>query len=199
VELSLSTADPTMGAEPPELKTLTIGYYTPPSVYFRGRQEKQESSMKISVASADQGATSTCFHITGGSTIPSDNSSHKVTITNLKFSSEFTHYTVPKVDATAFIKANTTNESEFPLLPGTMNVFFDKNFIASGTMQAVSPKEKFESYLGPDPAVKVVYKPVKRFQESGGFIKGYNRIKVEKKIAIHNTKSIDVISRIDEY
>lgn len=205
MELSLSTADPNMGAEPPELNTLTIGYYSPPPIVYKYehysavRAESSKlacRSLKVAESTAEQGATSTTFHISGTSTIPSDNSAHKVTISMLKFSSEFNHYTVPKLDTTAFLKVNTTNDSEFPLLPGIMNVFFDKNFIASGTMQAVSPKEKFESYLGPDPGVKVVYKPVKRFHESGGFIKGYNKIKVEKKIVVKNTKPIDVISKL---
>lgn len=161
--------------------------------------------MREQKATVEQGATSTNFHVekyeyiqarrtndNRPTTIPSDGADHKVPITSLKFKPTFSHYTVPKKDTNAYIKVKTTNDSDYPLLPGVMNVFFDKNFIASGRMKAVSPKEEFESYLGVDPGVRVEYRTPKRMRSTVGVFKGSNKIVVERCTIIKNAKNTNV-------
>ena len=75
------------------------------------------------------GSTST-FEIPRKATIPSDNNSHKVSIGVFTLNPEFEYETVPRKNAHAFIKAKVKNESQYSLLAGPANVFFDNNFVA---------------------------------------------------------------------
>ena len=75
------------------------------------------------------GSTST-FDIPRNATIPSDNTTHKVTIGIVSLKPEFEYETVPKKNTYAYIKAKVANTSEYPLLAGAANVFLDNNFVA---------------------------------------------------------------------
>jgi len=164
-----------------KLTTLNIDYSYPTYNNYYGKETIGIDMVSSSVNPIQTGATSTNFHITRQSTIPSDGAPHKVTIGTLKLQSNFSHYSVPKLDTNVFLKVKTINDTDFPLLPGTMNVFFDNNFIATGFMKSVSPKEEFESFLGVDPAVKIEYRPVKRTTEYSGVLTRTSKMTVERK------------------
>jgi uncharacterized protein (TIGR02231 family) len=149
-QISLSTADPNVGAEPPLLSTLVLNYFMPvnrfyskesksskksssvkrkkKSDYYMEREqeedeeEEQEEEKEMSQPSAkvDKGSTSTNFVIERKVNIPSDGFSHKISIASLKLKSELSHYCVPKFDSNVFLKVKTTNTSDYPLLPGEM-------------------------------------------------------------------------------
>jgi uncharacterized protein (TIGR02231 family) len=123
-----------------------------------------------------------------------------VTIGIIDLKSEFSYYTVPKLDTNVYLKVKAINDSEFPLLSGVMNVFFDGNFIANGVMKAVSLKEEFESYLGVDPGVKVEYRPVKKTTETSGLISRTSKMSIERRIVVKNTKDVPIhILITDQY
>ncbi len=112
--------------------------------------------MEEVVAEATQGATSSTYAIPRNATIPSDGHDHKVTIGVAKLEdSVFTHYAVPRIDQNAYLKVKAKNSSPFSFLKGTMNVFFDGNFVSTGELLAISPGEEFETFLSRDPGIKV--------------------------------------------
>lgn len=116
------------------------------------------------------GSTST-FDIPRNATIPSDNTTHKVTIGIVSLKPEFEYETVPKKNTYAYIKAKVANTSEYPLLAGAANVFLDNNFVAKTNLKSYSPLEEFTIGLGVDPAIRIDYKPVKKFNsQSGGLL-----------------------------
>ena len=59
-------------------------------------------------------------------------------------------------------------------------------------MEAVSPLEEFDVSLGVDPAVKITYKPLKKFKQSTGILSKYELLQFHQEIAIKNTKSTSV-------
>ena len=78
---------------------------------------------------ASDNLTSTSFEIVRPSTIESDNVEHKVSICQLDFSPQFEYNAIPKSVAHAFLKIKVTNESNYALLAGDVNVFLDNNFL----------------------------------------------------------------------
>ena len=81
------------------------------------------------VESNDIGFTST-FDIPRVASIPSDNNDHKVSIGIINLKPDFEYETVPKKNPYAYIKAKVTNTSDYSLLAGPANVFFENNFVA---------------------------------------------------------------------
>ena len=88
---------------------------------------------KLKVQQSAIGSTST-YEIPRAATIPADNNSHKVSIGIINLSPDFEYETVPKKNAHAYIKAKVVNKSEYALLAGPANVFFDNNFVAKVTL-----------------------------------------------------------------
>jgi uncharacterized protein (TIGR02231 family) len=83
----------------------------------------------MQVQQANIGSTAT-FDIARNSTIPSDNTTHKVSIGLISLKPEFEYETVPRKNTNAYIKAKVTNTSSYPMLAGPANVFLDNNFVA---------------------------------------------------------------------
>lgn len=47
---------------------------------------------------------------------------------------QFSYAIVPKFSQNAYLKSNFTNNSEYPFLPGKMNIFMDNNFVSHNNM-----------------------------------------------------------------
>jgi len=142
---------------------------------------------------ADEGITSSTFTIPRAATILSDNKPHKVTVAIVDLKSRFTYSAVPRRSQYVYLKATTTNTSDYALLAGSINVFMDNNFVATSTVKAVNVKEDFAVFLGIDNGLKVQYKPVKKMKEVQGYISKINSETVSRVISIKNSKSVDVL------
>lgn len=55
-------------------------------------------------------------------------------------------------------------------------------------MKSVSPSEEFSCSLGVDPAVRVEYKPARKFHEESGILSKSSILTHEQKIEVKNTK-----------
>jgi len=212
VDLKLSTAKPNMSAQPPELYPQYISINKPQPM--RGKKQMRPSSgmsnevtMSIegmsvsgyeqqmdmldiahSASTVESGATSVVFDIDASNTIKSDNEPHLVTITIQEFPAGFRYSTIPKHSQFAYLKAKVKNDSDYPFLPGETNVFLDNNFVANSHLKAVAPTEEFWTFLGVDESIKVEYKFVKKFDETGGLFVEKNKKIFEYLIKITNNK-----------
>jgi uncharacterized protein (TIGR02231 family) len=80
-----------------------------------------------------------------------------------------------------YFKTQLHNTSDFPYMPGDMNIFLENNFIGSGGIEMVSPGERFEIFLGADEGIKVTRRLETRKVEAGTLQKAHYvyAIKVE--------------------
>ncbi len=216
VDLKLSTAKPNMSAQPPELNPHYISIYRPqltmkdledvialPAAASRSNKMAyaiegmsveqsfdayETVDIAYSESTVESGATSVVFDIDGSNTIKSDNEPHLVTITIQEFAAGFRYSTIPKHSQYAYLKAKVKNDSDYPFLPGDTNVFLDNNFVANSYLEAVAPTEEFWTFLGVDESIKVEYKFVKKFDETGGLFIEKNKKIFEYLIKITNNK-----------
>ena len=65
-------------------------------------------------------------------------------------------------------------------------------------MNDVSPQEEFEVSLGIDPAVKITYKPVNKFEKKTGLVTKSRQIEYHQEIVVKNTKSSGVKIKITD-
>eukprot|EP00029_Vermamoeba_vermiformis_P006675 TRINITY_DN2693_c0_g1_i1.p1 TRINITY_DN2693_c0_g1~~TRINITY_DN2693_c0_g1_i1.p1 ORF type:complete len:593 (+),score=167.72 TRINITY_DN2693_c0_g1_i1:38-1780(+) len=217
VKLFLSTASPSTSAAPPPLRTLRVRFPVPkyvyessPRLYLQSagladfdmgvekkkmKEERRDRSatlsrkpMAVLTAQAESSNTSQTYGILRSCTVDSDNKPHKVTISSIELTASFVYTTIPKLAPTAYLKAHTTNSSNFQLLTGPMNVFSDNFFIASTELKATSPGGEFDVFLGVDPGVKVEFKPVKVKEGKAGMIKKSKTENTSHRIVITNNK-----------
>ncbi|XP_064617062.1 protein F37C4.5-like isoform X2 [Liolophura sinensis] len=144
-------------------------------------------AMRAAVSEAQEGLTSTTFEITRSATIPCDNVGHKVAVGIVDLSPEFEYETIPLLAPHAFLKARVTNKSQYAFLPGPTNIFLDNNFVAKSFLDAVSPAEEFLVSLGVDPAVRIKYKPLHKYEEKSGLLTKVKTVTYKQDIEVKNT------------
>jgi len=220
VDLSLSTANPSIGGAPPELKATKLKFFIPEyTAYKAGRSHglgfaglpftRMESSKMMSmdapalpqqpvkimtaeVATKSAAATSALFKITRKTTIGNDNNEHKVAITVVELKGDFKYTVVPKLAERAYLRAKVLNSSNFPLLKGKAIVFFGNTFNCESSIPASSPQEKFKIALGTDPSVSVVYKSPHKYHEESGIVSKSRVQRLAFETTIKNSKRITI-------
>jgi uncharacterized protein (TIGR02231 family) len=91
----------------------------------------------------------------------------------------------------AYLKASAVNNTEYPFLPGSTNVFLDNNFVSNSHMDFISPGEEFKLFLGIDESMKVEYKFLQREKKEAGMFSKTIQYIYNYQIQITNTKKTD--------
>ncbi|XP_055887709.1 protein F37C4.5-like isoform X3 [Biomphalaria glabrata] len=215
VKLYLSTAEPSVGGTIPNLPMtqLAIRKPIPASRNYMGydvaeMNRRHLHSLNINAVTdlfpppppppssmpalgfrpveVSESTTSTTYEIARQSTIPSDNTEHKVTVAIIELKPTLSYLSVPKVVPHAFLQAKVVNNSPYTLLSGRTNIFLDNSFVAKAEIKAVAPKEEFECSLGVDPSIRVDYKPLNKVSSQSGLISKSNTTTYEQNIEIKN-------------
>jgi len=217
VALTLSTARPALGGAAPELSPWSLEVLdrtvelalkqeieslskrrqamavmaAPASAAMEAKAYARDKSRSadLAVAAIEAGATSASFKIATPTSIPSDGSARKVPITTASLEAAPEYATTPKLQTTAFLTTKVTNNTDFPLLAGAMNVFLDGTFVATSQLKTVMPAEKFDLALGADEGIAVKHRRVQRFTENTGLTNSGRRLTYEYLLTIQNNKS----------
>ena len=231
IRLSLSTAKPHIHGNPPEILPHFLRKFVPPppmpkpmvrsakKMSKKASRSMMESAVAEPMAEAEfddvmygaranrststvkEQSASVVFEVNDTTDIPSGKDPHQVMILQTKLSGKFTHSSVPSLSPFAFLQADVTNDSEFPLLAGNANIYMDGHYISKSSLKFIAPGEDFEISLGVDEAVKVEYKIVGKFRKSEGFIGPKKEKQVfNNLITVTNRKSISIKIEIkDKY
>ena len=191
--ISLSTASPSKGGNPPQLDPHHISRYYPQHYYIGGIEqsgERCESAhqslsrssgqerfrtitqlrpppmrpVEMSKTQLQTGMFIQTFDVLRPASIPSDSTEHKVSVSVIDLVSSFENVCMPEESSSVYLVAKATNTSEYPLLSGPSSVFMDNNFISKSTMKNVSPGEEISCSMGVDPLVKVSLKAGDSYQ-----------------------------------
>jgi uncharacterized protein (TIGR02231 family) len=153
-----------------------------------GSNEPAVADSTVATAIVDTAATSASFKIPTAATILSDNTPQKVGIANVTLAAKLQYQATPKQLETAFLSAYVTNNTDYPLLAGTLSTFLDDTFVATSRLKTVMPTEKFELALGADEGIAIKRKLVSRFTEDTGFTTKSKRTTYEFLIILTNHK-----------
>ncbi|MFD1259319.1 mucoidy inhibitor MuiA family protein [Entomomonas asaccharolytica] len=202
VKLTLSTAKPNLGGNAPELTAWLINEATkvkPITPKLAGASgyasmapapmaAMQEEVAVRQIASVDTGMTSASFNIAKPTSLASDGSQQKVTITDIDLASKLQYITVPKLAQAAYLQAASINNTDFPLLAGKLNIFMDNRFITTGSLKTIMPKQELKLDLGVDEGIAITYKQLNRFTEKTGLTSCYNKVTYEYLLTVQNNK-----------
>jgi len=216
VSISLSTAQPSISGQQPELSPWYLEKYVQNEDIERTRnnktsvvaKRKEGMAQMMSVEATDlveemimaapmiarptsrveSMATSVVFVIAGKSSISNDGDDHKVTIMMQDFPAIFRYSCVPKHSTYAYLKAQIKNTTDYPFLSGPTNIFLDNNFVSNAHMDLVAPNEEFWTYLGIDEGIKIEHKFLKRHQKQAGVFSKTNNFIYEYLIEVTNNK-----------
>lgn len=173
VDLTISTARPSIGGVMPELSIWTLSPWeglkeitNAPMAAGLGsidnssvnllREAEQKERAGVAYAQSEVKGISVVFKITKPMTIKSDGTQQRVPITVLTLPAKFEYASTPKLSTYAYLRSQVENNQEATLLPGRVNVFLDGDYVGvSAIPKALGHKEKFDLYLGADEGVTV--------------------------------------------
>jgi uncharacterized protein (TIGR02231 family) len=209
VKLTLSTGNPALGGNKPELSPWYLNFYYPVRVYKNmmkksegaesttpGVQDKLEDvavgakslSEEITV---NENQLSTDFEIAVPYSIPSDGKQYTVDVQNYSLHASYNYYAVPKYDQDAFLTASVTGWQEYNLLPGSANVYFEGSYVGESYIDARTTEDTLHLSLGRDKKIVIKREQLKDFNSNQ--LIGENRTKtLSFEISIRNTKK-DVV------
>ncbi len=186
-KLSLSTARPNDGIDPPKLDPFWLQPYVPPVYYsyddYGGGKgdmapaaemamDEEESDkvmeapppppapMAVAVATVTERAVATTFEVAGRTAVPGDGTRRKVRVTSLDLPVDFLHVSVPRFDDNAYLVASAKWEQSWPMLPGEVSTFLGDSFVGTSAIGLIGTGEEYEFGFGPDDAVQIKVTPL---------------------------------------
>lgn len=184
VELTLSTAQPALGASIPDLDPWYLRPLPPepmPGVgvlhrsgaapaprtaystanvaqaemeEIAGGAYEEASRAQVMTATVSAGINAS-FTLPARTTITGDNQPRKVQILSQKFAARFVYRVIPEHGERAYVVAKFANTTDALFLPGSVTAFQGNDYVGMGRVAMVSPGDTFELQLGIDPSVKV--------------------------------------------
>ena len=212
VAMTLSTARPALTTLQPELKPWYLNVYTPPppapapqvraavmrkmdtaeappefdAVSF-GASPAPVAMEALSAQVSAEGASVT-FQLVQKVFVPSDGTSHKVTVTTFDLSPKIDYLTVPKLAEAVYRRAKIVNRSDFLLLDGPAGLFIEGGFVGTLPLKRTAPNEEFELSLGVDDRV-TVKRELKAREVDKKLIGDRRRLRVAYEIEIKNLRA----------
>ncbi len=176
VNLTLSTARPSLGTLPPRLDPIYLDVYSPPPPMYAAAPMAAPAGMArkasalsmaddaiipapqqeatIAQATVNSSGASVTFSLPRPLDVPSDGQPHRTMITSQDYDCRLDYSSVPRRASLGYLRATITNNSPLTLLPGSANVFRDGEYIGNANLELVAPQQEFKLFLGPDEQVR---------------------------------------------
>lgn len=179
-KLSLSTARPAEGVDPPTLDPFWLTPYAPIYSYGRGdydgamsgesmddemsaksmapmdaAPEPEPVQMVVATAQITERAVATTFEVSGRTAVPGDGTRRKVRVTSTDLPVSFLDVSAPRFDPSAYLVAKGTWTAAWPLLAGDVSAFLGESFVGTSHIDLVGAGGDVEIGFGVDDAVRV--------------------------------------------
>lgn len=207
VHLKLSTANPNLNGQKPELTAWYLNLYElqevaktyrmravrgeagAPAMMAKESADKEEDATTIAdMVETIQTSLNTEFDIALPYTVPSSGQPTAVDIRNYTMNASYQYAVAPKLETDAFLMARATGWEEFSLLPGEANVFFEGTFVGKSYINPNELKDTLSVSLGRDKRIVVKRDKVKEFT-SRKMIAGNERETLGYEISVRNSKA----------
>jgi len=182
VNLTLSTGNPTIGGQIPELSPWYIHIYEP--VMYKEKSEARtrnaeapvafssdlEESYKLnagqtmaSYTTVESNAVNVEFKIGIPYDLPSDNQQYDVTMQKQSLRADYRYVSIPKLDSDAFLRAQITDWMQYALLPGESHIYFKGTFVGKGFIDPAMANDTLNLSLGRDRTIQVKRDQIKDY------------------------------------
>ena len=128
------------------------------------------------------------FEIEVPYSIPADRKPYSITINEKELNATYLHYSVPKMDKDAFLLGQVVGWEDLDLIPGPMNIYYDKNFIGMAELNIRNLSDTLNLSLGRDPKVLVKRQKLKELTKKQ-FLQNSKKMTVAYKITVKNNRA----------
>ncbi|GEQ85845.1 membrane protein [Patiriisocius marinistellae] len=202
VDLTISTGNPSQNNNRPILSPLYASIYEQQMrrEYDAVMEEVEVSSMNMAYKQSADGVNPTSvsenqltidFKILTKQSIASDGKENLVGLQTFELDTEYVYHTVPKLDRSAYLLAKITDWSQYNLVAGKANIFFEGAFVGTSNINPkVTAKELLIS-MGVDNSIVVERTPIKEYTSSK-FIGSNKKETIGYEITVKNKKATPI-------
>jgi uncharacterized protein (TIGR02231 family) len=202
VQLSLSTAQPMLAANPPTITPWIIDVQDrratatpaprsavePSDLAFpwqRGRGAGDDLGLAEAVMAGQGSAVS--YVLPSRATVKSNvRQQQRSRITTVTTTAEFVHVATPLLTEAVYIRGELTNASEYLLLPGEASIYAGHDYIGPTYFAGVGAGGTFDLYFGIDPAVRATRQIISEKTSKTGLLGGGLKTSFDYRIEIDN-------------
>ena len=208
VHLQLSSASPSVGVEPPMLRSWvlrpavdelveSVGFVSGiqgepvPERYYQNVLALAPGAQDDTPAVQEQGilvrsAYNVSFRVPSVSSVLADGSEHRVVLRRETLAANLVHRTVPGLEDHAYLTAVTTSPKDYPLLAGRVRVFADAAYLGSFPLKETGPGVELTLPFGVDNRIEIVRVPEPQMKSRGGITGKYRIVERTHRTLIHN-------------
>lgn len=216
IKLTLSTGNPTVGGQAPELNPWRL--YLADMYVQKGRASAYGFEMDVEMSEdesvkaegvfangssfsdfvqVNENQVNTEFAISVPYDIPSNYHFYDVETQRHSVKAEYRYFSIPKLDSDAFLLADIVGWEKYNLLPGQSNIYFQGTFVGKAFIDPASTSDTLMLSMGRDKSVVI------EREQKGEFCKttmlgSKKRTSKAYEITIHNTKSQAVELTIED-
>jgi len=220
IKLTLSTGNPFLNLNKPELYAWNLNFYQP---YYDvtkvrgGRAAKVEYNIEdlpernvtssialqagvtqeVVIAQQLENQISTDFEITIPYDVASGNKPQTVEIKTTQVNADYEYFAVPKLDKEAFLTAKISDWENLNLINGEANIYFENRFIGNININPKYAADTLTFSLGRDKRIVIEREQLKEFSESKFLSKNVEK-SFAYQIKIKNTKSTPINILIED-
>ncbi len=192
VNLTLSSGNPSEGAQAPTLRPWYLDFYkdyssskmavsvpAPAAVaemaYGAVAEETDAKMAPLARKSlsdyvvTDVGGVNTRFSISLPYNIAADGKGHSVMIKQVDVQGDYRYVVVPKIEPDAFLQVQLKDWEKLNLLPGKSSIFFEGSFVGQGYINIADAKETLDLSLGRDKKIIVTRENEKQLTSKAEF------------------------------
>ncbi len=216
-KIKLSTANPTVGGEKPELDVWNVtiqdnvrrkskgAVYSPK---FRNKEDASYDLQEVQIVSrnsaslaemvtVNENAVSTEFDIAVPYSVPSNGQAVLMDVQTYQIPVSYKYFSSPKLEANSFLTAQLTGWEQYNLIEGTANVFFEGTFVGETYLNPSNTEDTLKVSLGRDKKVVIKREVLKEFT-SKQFLGSTKKVEYAYEISIRNTKKDSVAITVDD-
>ena len=192
-EVRVALGQPAAGGRLPVLSPWYIDIAPPP----RPAVAMESAAMDRAVVSGARMAAPTlegsemaaAWRIPGRVSLPGDNSTRRIALSEHRLAAEVGARTVPRRQARAWLFASAEYEGEAWLPPGRVSLFQDGGLVGQSRSGGLAPGSTLEASFGVAERIEVSHRMVRDTRGSDGVIRRQNRLEREFEIEIANRYS----------
>lgn len=223
VKVNLSTLRPTASASLPELNSWVISLYQAPVVPEIAADTmrsmvaneampaaaapmptiaKERPAMKILEENSAlvTGSYNAEYQVPSTLTLASGSDTRRVTLESQTLDAKLQLSSAPRLDPRAILTTEATYQGQAPLIPGTIALYRDGNFIGNSQLAELKTGEPMKLAFGEDDRVKIRFQPTPEKTTQPGLLSSRKRLDYSYQVTIQNehadTRSIKLYDMI---
>ncbi len=201
VDLTLSTAQPTLAANPPVLDPRFVDVLVSrgparsvqsPETDLVNKLRRNESLSGSALEFAFDAQVSgegpaVTYHLPRPVTLKTNiQKQQRSRITTIQSRGEFIHVAMPILTEAVYIRGALTNNSSFLLLPGPVSIFVGQDYVGPTQLATVPPDGTFELYFGIDQSIKATRQLITKKTTKTGLLGGGLKTSYDYRLEIVN-------------